>query len=348
MVPQAIANGKFQIGKKLGAGCFGEVYRALNTETREQVAVKIEDTCSKEHLQLEFEASVLTSLRQPALQQGFADCFYFGREGSFNCLVMEFLGPSLEHRMQERGTFTVNTTALLAYQVLRRIEYLHSKGIVHRDIKPDNFVLGVGRKQHHLYLIDFGLSSRYWKRRHVVLRDGLSLTGTARYASVNVHRGMEQSRRDDLEAIGYMIMYFLRGSLPWSGLQAKNKQEKYRKILQTKESTRISDLCMGFPSEFCRYLEYCRGLGFRQRPDYDMLSKMFAAVRHRLEKEQKKRIQDWDFDWFDNDDVPADLVPLVSQSRIMQPDDIDQESGGSRFWRCFSRMTEGTVGRQQP
>merc|ERR1712039_66083 len=121
-------------------------------------------------------------------------------------------------------------------------EDLHSKGIVHRDIKPENFMFGVKAKQAHLHLIDFGLSKRYFDKKHAVLKQKLNLTGTARYASINAHRGLEQSRRDDLEAIGHMLIYFLRGSLPWSGLDAKTQEEKYRKIREKKEETPLPEL----------------------------------------------------------------------------------------------------------
>merc|ERR1719436_1098732 len=162
---------------------------------------------------------------------------------------MELLGQSLEDCVEAcGGTLTVPTTTLIAEQAIHRIEYLHSKCIVHRDIKPDNFMWGSGHKAHHLYLIDFGLSVKYWDKKHVNMCTCNSLTGTARYASVNAHRGVTHSRRDDLEAIGHMLIYFLRGSLPWSGLEAKSKQEKYRKIKEKKESTELSDLCAGFPS----------------------------------------------------------------------------------------------------
>merc|ERR1712228_169559 len=156
--------------------------------------------------------------------------------GRFHCMVMELLGKSLEDRMAGCGNkFTVPSAALVAEQVLRRMEYLHSKCIIHRDIKPENFMFGVGDKIHHLYLIDFGLSKKYFDTgKHVQMRTKLSLTGTARYASINAHKGIEQSRRDDLEAIGHMLLYFLRGSLPWQGLPAKTKEDKYRKIKEKK------------------------------------------------------------------------------------------------------------------
>merc|ERR1712061_277755 len=209
---------------------------------------------------------------------------------------MEILGRSLEERIQGcGGKFSVQTAALVADQVLRRIEYLHSKGIIHRDIKPENFVWGVGTKLHHLYLIDFGLSKKYYEKQHVVLRGQLSLTGTARYASINAHRGLEQSRRDDLEAIGHMLLYFLRGRLPWSGLEAKTKEEKYRKIRIKKEETALSDLCAGFPKEFEVYLQYCRDLEFKEKPDYKRMHKLFGDLRG-------KGVEDYQLEWLENDE----------------------------------------------
>merc|ERR1711904_397504 len=126
--------------------------------------------------------------------QGIAECYYFGVEGNHNCLVMEILGHSLEDHVQAcKGKLTVKTTVLIAEQVLQRIEWMHSKGFVHRDIKPENFMFGVKEKIHHVYIIDFGLSKMYWDKQrnhHNLLRQKLSLTGTARYASINAHRGM--------------------------------------------------------------------------------------------------------------------------------------------------------------
>merc|ERR1719450_1913628 len=177
---------------------------------------------------------------------------------------MELLGKSLEDRVQScKGKFTVPTAVLVAEQLLLRIEYLHSKGIIHRDIKPENFMFGVKDKIHHLYLIDFGLSKKYYDQKHVQIRTKLSLTGTARYASINAHKGVEQSRRDDLEAIGHMLIYFLRGSLPWSGLEAKTQEERYRKIMEKKEDVPLSELCKGFPQAFEDYLRTTRELEFK-------------------------------------------------------------------------------------
>merc|ERR1712232_1365580 len=147
-------------------------------------------------------------------------------------------------------------------------------GMVHRDIKPENFMFGIKGKVHHVYIINFGLSKLYWdtaKNAHALQKTGLSLTGTARCASINAHKGVERSRRDDLEAIGHMFLYFLRGALPWSGLDAKTKQDKYRKICEKKQETPLPELCAGFPKAFEEYLSYARNLQFTERPEYERL-----------------------------------------------------------------------------
>ena len=135
---------------------------------------------------------------------------------------------------------------------ISRIEYIHSKNFIHRDVKPDNFLIGTNKKKTQVYAIDFGLAKRFRDPKtgnHIPYRDGKSLTGTARYASINTHLGIEQSRRDDLESLGYVLVYFLLGELPWQGMKAKTMKEKYEKIMEKKISTPIDSLCKGFPGK---------------------------------------------------------------------------------------------------
>ena len=125
--------------------------------------------------------------------------------------------------------------------MIKRVEYIHSRRIIHRDIKPDNFTIGVDKNKHRIFIIDFGLAKKYMSSSgtHIRYREGKSLTGTARYASISTHLGIEQSRRDDIESVGYLLIYFLQGSLPWQNLKAKNVNEKYEKIKEKKIMTKV-------------------------------------------------------------------------------------------------------------
>jgi len=330
------------VKRKLGAGCFGEVYSAVNSETGQEVAVKLEDT-QHHTAQLFFEAELLANVSKDGRPQGFSELFWVGKEGKHNCMVMEMLGRSLEDlNVQCGGRFNTKTTALIAEQVLMRIEFLHSKGYVHRDIKPENFLSGVQNRMHHIYLIDFGLSKKYWDRhgRHIAMRQRLNLTGTARYASINAHEGTEQSRRDDLEAISHMLVYFLRGKLPWSGLEARTKSEKYKKIMEKKREVPLEELCVGFPEAFQELLRYARDLQFVERPDYDLLQGLVRGVR-----EQEGVKQDYEFQWLEQNasllQVSLDsLAPLEKRSRLAQPDDVvthERQPGDRRrkLMQCF-------------
>merc|ERR1719248_248649 len=263
--------GLYCVGRKLGAGSFGDIYLAVNIQTGEEVAVKLESTKSK-HPQLLYEAKLLKHLQGGP---GFPNIHYCDVEGDHNVMVMDLLGPSLEDlfNMCDRN-FTLKTIVKIMGQLLLRVEFLHGRNFIHRDVKPDNFLAGRGRRSAIIYMIDFGLAKKYRDAKtheHIPYRENKSLTGTARYASINAHLGIEQSRRDDLEAIGYVIMYFLRGTLPWQGMKALTKEEKYHKIMEKKMSTPVEVLCRGYPHDFEKYLNYCRALRFEDRPDYGYL-----------------------------------------------------------------------------
>jgi len=171
---------------------------------------------------------------------------------------------------------------------------VHNKNFIHRDIKPDNFVMGIGRHCNKVYIIDFGLAKKYRDKAkaHIKYREDKSLTGTARYASINAHVGIEQSRRDDMEALGYVLMYFNRSCLPWQGLKANNKKQKYERISEKKMTTSVETLCRGFPAEFAMFVNYCRGLRFEEMPDYMYLRQLFRILFRTL-NHQYDYIYDW-------------------------------------------------------
>jgi len=283
----------YRLGRKIGSGSFGDIYLGTNINTGEEVAIKLESVKTR-HPQLAYEYKVYRIL---AGGVGIPNVRWFGREGDFNVMVMDILGPSLEDLFNFCSRkFTLKTVLMLADQMLARIEYVHTKNFIHRDLKPDNFLIGLGRRKLNLiYVIDFGLAKRYRDprtHRHIPYVEGKSLTGTARYASINTHLGIEQSRRDDLESLGYVLMYFNRGQLPWQGLKANTKKEKYNRIAEKKMSTPVEILCKHFPTEFATYLNYCRALRFDDKPDYAYLRRLFRDLFFR-----QGYAADYRFDW---------------------------------------------------
>jgi len=283
---------KFRLGRKIGSGSFGDIYIGTNVHTGEEVAIKLESIRSK-HPQLLYESKLYKIL---AGGVGIPNVHWYGVEGDYNVMVIDLLGPSLEDLFSFcNRKFSLKTVLMLADQMINRVEYVHAKNFIHRDIKPDNFLIGLGKKANQVHAIDFGLAKKYRDpktQQHIPYRENKNLTGTARYASVNTHLGIEQSRRDDLEAIGYVLMYFNRGALPWQGLKANSKKEKYEKIMEKKMSTPIEILCKHFPSEFVTYLNYCRSLRFEDRPDYAYLRRLLKDLFFR-EGYQYDFVFDW-------------------------------------------------------
>ncbi|XP_042030364.1 casein kinase 1-like protein 10 [Salvia splendens] len=273
-----VIGGKFKLGRKIGSGSFGELYLGVNIQTGEEVAVKLESVKTK-HPQLHYESKLYMLLQGGT---GIPHLKWFGVEGEYNAMAIDLLGPSLEDLFNYcNRKFSLKTVLMLADQLINRVEYMHSRGFLHRDIKPDNFLMGLGRKANQVYIIDYGLAKKYrdlQTHKHIPYRENKNLTGTARYASVNTHLGVEQSRRDDLESLGYVLMYFLRGSLPWQGLKAGTKKQKYDRISEKKMLTPVEVLCKSYSSEFISYFHYCRSLRFEDKPDYSYLKRLFRDL----------------------------------------------------------------------
>ena len=282
---------KYKAVKKLGEGSFGKVYKA--EYNKEDFAIKMENK-SKEQGLLEIEATIMSYLKGPNIP--FIKSY--GYSGNYNVLVMQLLDKSLEDLFNQYFKFSIKTTAMLGYQMVNVLQYIHDRHIIHRDIKPDNFVMGAKENNDRLYLLDFGLAKKYRSSRTLIQYPYIKkkkLTGTARYASIHALEAYEQSRRDDLESVGYVLMYFLRGELPWQGLRVKSKEDRYKNILDKKKETSSEELCKNFPNEFYKYVSYTRKLQYEENPDYDMLKELFLNVVKKI-KEKMDYIYDWTTD----------------------------------------------------
>ena len=289
-----VVGGHYRVGKKIGEGSFGVIFEGTDLLTRQLVAIKFEPRKSDApQLRDEYRAyKVLAGI------VGIPQVYYFGQEGLHNILVIDLLGPSLEDLFDLCGRrFSTKTVVMTAKQMISRVQAIHERNLIYRDIKPDNFLVGssVSRDPNVIHVVDFGMAKQYRDpktKQHIPYRERKSLSGTARYMSINPPLGREQSRRDDLEALGHVFLYFLRGSLPWQGLKAATNKQKYEKIGEKKQSTPIKDLCNGYPEEFGIYLNYVRKLGFEETPDYDFLRELFTKVL-----KNRGEVEDGVYDW---------------------------------------------------
>ena len=311
----------FVILHLIGQGAFGQIYISYNMRDNVAVSIKKEIKKPQKVPQLKTESKIYQSLLKINADdisgvktftqdevQGVPKFYGAGELSDSYYLIMDFLGPNLLQLFEYCGMhkFTISTVCLIALQMLNRIENLHKHNYIHRDIKPENFLIGMQEKANIIHLIDFGLSKRFKNpktHQHIPYREDRTLTGTARYVSINTHLGIEQSRRDDLESIGYVLVYFLKGVLPWQGLKNGNR---YTRIMEKKLQIPTEILCYGLPEELIFYLNYCKSLRFEDRPDYDYLRGLFIKLLgtcnliYGLTKEMLK------FDWCFED--PANSI----------------------------------------
>ena len=319
---------KYIIDKQIGEGSFGKIFQAVHKITGEKVAIKI-NFHENEKTILKNEARIYTILGDI---KGVPKMRNFGMDGSYNFMVMDILGPSLldlkndygntlhkentlrkENTLHKENTLNKETLSLktvlsLGLQMLRRIESIHDKGFIHRDIKPDNFLFGSERYPHVLYIIDFGLTKKYCKFididnaasshdiGHISCETGRPITGTERYVSVNVHDGLTPSRRDDMESIGYIMIYLSGGYLPWSVKEndsgSKNDTSSLPDVRNMKRGIGHWILDNNLPTEYITYIEYCRNLTFDERPDYNYLRTLLLNLF-----KQKQFTIDNHFEW---------------------------------------------------
>lgn len=286
----------YKVGKKIGEGSFGIIFEGINLLNNQQVAIKFEPRkCEAPQLRDEYRSyRILNEVI------GVPRAYFFGQEGVHNILVIDLLGPSLEDLFDWcNRKFSTKTVVQVAKQMIQRIQSTHEHNLIYRDVKPDNFLIGKPDTPHAnmVYIVDFGMAKQYRDpktKTHIPYREKKALSGTARYMSINTHLGREQLRRDDLESLGHVFMYFLRGSLPWQGLKAPTNKQKYEKIGMKKQTTSINELCYGFPIQFAQYLTYVRNLKFDEEPDYAYLTGLMDKALISIDEKE-----DGHYDWMD-------------------------------------------------
>ena len=287
----------FKSTDRLSGGSFGQIYKGINTKTKEEVAIKIESK-NIETPQLIHESKILKALKD---NEGFPKVYLVTPLDDVLIMVMELLGDNLQKILTKspQKKFSLKTTLMLGIQILKRIKTLHENNYIHRDIKPENFTIGLKKFKNIIYMIDYGLTRKFCDshKNHIPYKEGKHLTGTALYASIYTHKGIEQSRRDDLESLGYMMIYFIKGELPWVNVKGKNKDVKYKKIMEKKIELKPEILCEGLPDEFKQYFKYVRELQFTEEPNYEFL---FGLFNNAMKKNNIKN--DFKFDWCQSSD----------------------------------------------
>ena len=288
---EILINNRFVINKKVGKGSFGDVHLGHDKTNNQLVALKLEHKDNKK--MLEHEYNVYRDIGNN--KSKIPKIFWYGNEGEYRVMVMEYLGESLESLLNKCGRkMSLKTTMMIGLQIFDLIHSLHCSNYVHRDLKPENFLIGIGDNRHFVHMIDFGLCKRFKneERVHCKMVTGKKLVGTARYASINSHQGIELSRRDDMESLLYLMIYFRKGTLPWQGMPGKNREAKYEAIRQKKVSTTPEQLCQGLPVEFTHFLQHIRSLDFKEKPKYRYLRNLLLSVIKR-----NNYVMDFRYDW---------------------------------------------------
>jgi casein kinase 1 alpha len=278
-----IIGNKYRLIRKIGNGSFGEVYLTVDKEGN-QYACKVEAK-NKNNMKsrLKDEYNIYKRFASKKLECVPTIYSYIETE-DYNLLIMQLLGKSLDILFEDNDDkLDLGTVMKLGVTIISHLEKIHRTGIIHRDIKPNNFMFGIDEHCNDLYIMDFGLSKRWYiNNKHIEYRTGRSMIGTARYASQNIHLGSEPSRRDDMESVGYMLLYLVKGSLPWQGLKKKTKENPIDKIGEIKMTIDLKLLCEGLPDCFYEYINYTRNLQFTEKPDYNYLRDLFtcSAKKH--------------------------------------------------------------------
>lgn len=277
MVMGTVIANKYKLIEQIGKGSFGFVFKAITIKNGSLVAIKFEDYDAKSKL-LKNEAQIYRYLEGGI---GIPYIKWFGvhdnNPTTYRFMVFDLLGNSLYDLKHQYKTFTIEQTQKCGNDVIKIIHNIHGMGYLHRDVKPENFLFGLGDNSKKMYAIDFGLSKRFLDdtHTHIPMKQHKKFTGTIRYLSTNIHAGCEPSRRDDLISIGYMLMFLLKGSLPWQKLNNVSKEDKIKQIYKLKNYYKQNNLCDVYPVFLTDYMNYVYNLKYDDIPNYNYIIGLF-------------------------------------------------------------------------
>ncbi|CAD8205423.1 unnamed protein product [Paramecium octaurelia] len=346
-----IFNNKYIIKQQISSGSFGIVYLAFDKHTREEVAVKVEKEENEDASSLDREITILNRL---VGVPGVPKLYWSGFEQDYNVIVIQLLGKDLSHYIKQYKKLSLKSVLQITQQLLGTLQQVHERGVIHRDFKPENILTGYQLDNGIIYLVDYGVSKVYLdtQGKHIPPKDKKSFIGTTRYASIAAHRGHELGRKDDVESMFYVMIYLLKGKLPWQNLQNIGHRDRTSLVGEVKMKTEVAELCKDIPSEFAEILNYLKKLEFKSEPDYKYMKSLIlkAASNNQI-------IMDKVFEWSDRSTKIKDQIiwavsedkhkpssqAILGSNHLLKPPEANRQNGGSPVRAESKHLTSTSI-----
>ena len=273
VIGRQVIGRKYKVLEMIGEGAFGVVLKGEHVFTKDKVAIKMERV-SENSFMLKNESKIYLSLNKEGHVCGFPNLRWFGKDDEFHYMVMDLLGESLAKRESSlNASLPLNVVAKIGRQMVSRLQVVHEKRLIHRDVKPDNFLFGLGRNSQVVHLIDFGFCKSYLDadQCHLTMESDRTMIGTPNFASINAHDGLSVSRRDDIESAIYVLYYLFLPLNKWNELFKKNLSNSEIKMVK---------MCVcnadDTPSQLADVLKYCSRLKYEDAPNYRRIINMLS------------------------------------------------------------------------
>ncbi|CAD8057210.1 unnamed protein product [Paramecium sonneborni] len=332
---QKIFVNRFQVKKKISSGAFGVVFLVLDKQTNQEHALKLEKEDNEEMRSLEREVEILKQLNEA---EGIPKLIWFGAEDEFNLMVIQLLGRDLSFYFRQQKKFSLKCSIQIAYDCVSILRNIHNRNVIHRDLKPENILMS--KDNESLYIVDFGISKVYCVQgEHMYIlpfRKDKTFIGTPRYASIAAHMGYEISRKDDIESLFYVILYFLRGSLPWQNLPV-SENERTKAVGDIKQKIDLNDLCANQPHELVEILQHLKSLNFTDEPNYQYILQQLNQIA-----ENNQFLLDGIYDWTEGFMKSTKKMSSLESKRSFEFNKIKEHSPG-HIMKSSSKLTHQII-----